>query len=141
MTTEKQAEANRRNAQKSTGPRTAAGRLKSSRNAVRHGLSIPVAANALEEMQQHRFVELLIPEGASQPKKLAALELARAQTQLERVAAVRKGLMAELDLQSPSLEQVRRLAALERYEGRAQRQRRRAREQLLATESVEEGVE
>jgi hypothetical protein len=42
MATEKQIAANRANAQKSTGPRTAAGRLKSSRNAFRHGLSLPL---------------------------------------------------------------------------------------------------
>jgi hypothetical protein len=42
MATEKQKAANRANAQKSTGPKTAAGRLKSSRNAYRHGLSLPL---------------------------------------------------------------------------------------------------
>ena len=36
--TEAQAEARRRNAQRSTGPRTEAGKRRSSRNAVRHGL-------------------------------------------------------------------------------------------------------
>jgi hypothetical protein len=42
MATEKQIAANRANAQKSTGPKTAAGRSRSSRNAVRHGLSGPL---------------------------------------------------------------------------------------------------
>ncbi|HVX37515.1 MAG TPA: hypothetical protein VHC71_14975 [Hyphomicrobium sp.] len=37
--------ANRRNAQLSTGPKTAAGRLRSSQNARRHGLSVPVSAD------------------------------------------------------------------------------------------------
>ena len=37
MTTDKQRAANRRNAQKSTGPRTAAGKERSSRNATKHG--------------------------------------------------------------------------------------------------------
>jgi len=36
--TQKKLEANRRNAQKSTGPKTARGKLISSRNAVKHGL-------------------------------------------------------------------------------------------------------
>jgi hypothetical protein len=40
MTTERQIVANRANTQKSTGPKTAAGRLKSSRNACRHSLSL-----------------------------------------------------------------------------------------------------
>ena len=39
LATEKQIAANRANAKRSTGPRTAAGKLKSSRNAYRHGLS------------------------------------------------------------------------------------------------------
>ena len=39
MASEKQIAANRANAQKSTGPKTAAGRSKAGRNAFRHGLS------------------------------------------------------------------------------------------------------
>jgi hypothetical protein len=39
MATEKQIEANRRNAQKSTGPRTEEGKSKSRRNAFKHGLT------------------------------------------------------------------------------------------------------
>ena len=42
MATDKQIAANRANAQKSTGPKTAPGRWKSSRNAFRHGLSLPL---------------------------------------------------------------------------------------------------
>jgi len=37
-TSQKQIEANRKNAQKSTGPKTKAGKAKSSKNATRHGL-------------------------------------------------------------------------------------------------------
>jgi hypothetical protein len=39
MTTQAQVEANRRNAQLSTGPKTGAGKQRASRNAVRHGIS------------------------------------------------------------------------------------------------------
>ena len=41
MASEKQIAANRANAKKSTGPKTAAGQLKSSRNALRHGFPSP----------------------------------------------------------------------------------------------------
>lgn len=40
MTSEKKIRANRENSKKSRGPRTAAGKEKSSRNALRHGLSL-----------------------------------------------------------------------------------------------------
>src|SRR5215813_11734822 len=39
MTTEKQVAANRQNAKNSTGPRTEAGKRRSRRNALRHGLT------------------------------------------------------------------------------------------------------
>jgi hypothetical protein len=38
-------EANRANARRSTGPKTAAGRVKAAQNARRHGLRIPVLSN------------------------------------------------------------------------------------------------
>lgn len=134
MATEKQIRANRENAKRSTGPKSLAGRLKSSRNALRHGLSIPAAADLPSGTQAYSLMELLTPEGASQPQRLAALEMAQAQAQLLRVTTVRKALLETLDLQSPSFGQVRRLAALERYECRAHRQRRRAADRLRGTE-------
>ncbi len=57
MATEKQIAANRRNAQKSTGPRTAAGKEASSRNAVQHGVLSDIAI-ASEECRE-RFDDLL----------------------------------------------------------------------------------
>jgi hypothetical protein len=43
MATPAQIEANRRNARKSTGPKTAAGKAASSRNALTHGLTASIA--------------------------------------------------------------------------------------------------
>jgi|GEM_PF-1302748 hypothetical protein len=46
MASDRQIAANRRNAQKSTGPRSPAAKTRASRNALRHGLTLDVAANA-----------------------------------------------------------------------------------------------
>ena len=44
-TSDRKIASNRKNAQKSTGPRSEAGRARSRRNALRHGLAIAVASN------------------------------------------------------------------------------------------------
>ena len=44
-TSDRKIASNRKNAQKSTGPRSEAGRERSRRNALRHGLAIAVASN------------------------------------------------------------------------------------------------
>lgn len=57
MTSQNQTDANRRNAQKSTGPRTAAGRKRSSQNALKHGLcstGIVLPGEDEREIEEHR---------------------------------------------------------------------------------------
>jgi len=44
LTSECKIEANRANARASTGPKTAPGRTRAARNALRHGLSLPVCS-------------------------------------------------------------------------------------------------
>jgi hypothetical protein len=46
MATERQITANRRNARKSTGPCSGAGKTRASRNSYRHCLSVGIAASA-----------------------------------------------------------------------------------------------
>ena len=46
MASERQIAANRRNARKSTGPRSGAGRKRASRNAYRHGLTLNITSTA-----------------------------------------------------------------------------------------------
>jgi hypothetical protein len=74
MASEKQIAANRRNARKSSGPRSVAGKARASRNAIRHGLAgnfwkDPSAAYAIETM-----TKLLRQSG--QPEQAARLAAA-----------------------------------------------------------------
>ena len=64
-----QLEANRLNAQKSTGPRTADGKARSSQNALKHGLSAKYPASSGEDPAEfaafsEALFEDLAPEGA-----------------------------------------------------------------------------
>ena len=45
MTSDRKIESNRKNAQKSTGPRSEAGQRRSRRNALRHGLSVAIGSD------------------------------------------------------------------------------------------------
>jgi hypothetical protein len=60
MTSFRQIEANRRNALKSTGPRTEQGKRQSRRNAVRHGLTAETVVAALEDVEDYRGFEAAI---------------------------------------------------------------------------------
>lgn len=81
MATKKQIEANRRNALMSTGPRSLAGKAKSSQNAVKHGLTATrglLPGESEEEFRQVRgaMFATMSPEGALESQLLEhAVEL------------------------------------------------------------------
>jgi hypothetical protein len=83
MASERQIAANRKNALKSTGPRTNAGKQRAAKNARRHGLSIPIDegenARAIESLAR-RLVEGITDQHLLQSARAVAyahLELAR----------------------------------------------------------------
>jgi hypothetical protein len=49
-----QIEANRRNALRSTGPKTEAGKRRSRRNAIRHGLTAETVIEVLEDPEDYK---------------------------------------------------------------------------------------
>ena len=111
MATEKQIRANRENAKKSTGPKTAAGRARSSRNALRHGLSLPLTPNTEMAAKPDVIRKSLVSEQGKPTRVVAAIEFAQAQLDFLRIRAVRGQMMAELDSVSDDLTQLRRLGA------------------------------
>src|ERR1700732_4561178 len=60
MTSMRQIEANRRNALRSTGPKTHEGKQRSRRNAVRHGLTAETVVVSLEDIEDYRAFEAAI---------------------------------------------------------------------------------
>lgn len=78
MATEKQIAANRLNAKKSTGPKTRAGKIKSSVNALRHGLYSEKYIASTEDQETFRtfaasFIEEFEPQTASELELVDAL--------------------------------------------------------------------
>lgn len=60
MTSYRQINANRRNALRSTGPKTEAGKHVSRRNAIRHGLTAETVIAALEDAEDYTAFEAAI---------------------------------------------------------------------------------
>jgi hypothetical protein len=60
MTSLKQIEAHRRNALKSTGPRTEAGKQQSRRNAIRHRLTAETVVDVLEDREDYKSFETAV---------------------------------------------------------------------------------
>jgi hypothetical protein len=73
MSTDRQIAGNRRNARRSTGPRSAAGRKRSSRNSFRHGLAAGVAATA----ERIKYIERLARKIAGASTDVVTLGEAR----------------------------------------------------------------
>ena len=124
MASEKQLRANRENAKQSTGPKTAAGRLKSSRNALRHGLSLPLIMDAATKADVEELARLLANEDTN--STAAALHAAAAHLDLQRVQKIRRDMLKKMDLATATPKDLQRLLAIDRYETRARTRRHRA---------------
>jgi hypothetical protein len=123
MATDKQIAANRANAKRSTGPRTAAGKRRSGQNAYRHGLSGPLP----DDIATIAVTDAIA--GAVQNcfrNETSAETFSRAQMELLRISRVRRDLLANLVSAEPEARGLRRLAALDRYERLARTKMRRA---------------
>ncbi|HTA45182.1 MAG TPA: hypothetical protein VK789_22195 [Bryobacteraceae bacterium] len=97
MISEKQIEANRRNAQFSTGPKTEQGKRRCALNALRHGLTGQVSAMTEEDRAAHdQFCDAMLkdlaPAGALEAQ--LAQRVATDSWRLNRISAVEDNLFA-----------------------------------------------
>jgi len=95
MTSYRQFEANRRNALKSTGPKTEAGKEVSRRNAVRHGLTAETVISALEDAEDYKAFEEAITadyDAQSAVERELVLRLASILWRLRRATMIETGL-------------------------------------------------
>jgi hypothetical protein len=95
MTSYRQIEANRRNALKSTGPRTEAGKQASRCNAVRHGLTAETVIGALEDAEDYKAFEATITadyDAQSAVERELVLRLASLLWRLRRATTMETGL-------------------------------------------------
>jgi hypothetical protein len=95
--------ANRENAKKSIGPKTAGGRARSSHNALSHGLSLPLTLDAEAAAKAGLIRQMLVSEPTEPSRGLAAVEVAEAHLAVLRIRAVRRQMMLQLESASGDL--------------------------------------
>jgi hypothetical protein len=88
--------ANRANARHSTGPKTPAGKTATSRNALRHGLAVPVGMDPRLTDEVERLAHMVAGEGANSFRLERARRVAEAQIDLLRVRRARSLLLDDV---------------------------------------------
>ena len=110
MASKRQIKANRKNAARSTGPRTFAGKQRVRRNALRHGLSRCLRENADEILSLARSIETLFRNDAD-----VSFGIAHAKSGIAGVRSARHALLTAYLADLP-MEKAKALRGLDRYE-------------------------
>jgi hypothetical protein len=90
MTSERKRGANRANARRSTGPKTAKGKASAAKNALRHGLSLSVLDDPLLAAEIESLAQRIAGPGANADIVALARRIAEAQIDLKRVRSYRR---------------------------------------------------
>src|SRR3984957_3016746 len=117
MTSFRKIEANRRNTQLSTGPKTEEGKFRSRRNAVRHGLTAESVIVGLEDSDDYAAFELAVAsdyDARTAVERELVLRLASLLWRLRRATAIETGLFK---IQAEHLFQFRRRKQIQEYRG------------------------
>jgi hypothetical protein len=142
MTSQAKIAANRRNAQRSTGPRTALAKARVRRNALRHGLAAIVVDDTAVATEVRRVAAAICDPEAAPLDRERALIVAEAQVTLNRICRVRAEIMEQISPAPPirqldgpdaapmpqvegNLRRLNQLMRIERYERRALSRRNR----------------
>jgi hypothetical protein len=138
VTSERKVASNRANSRASTGPKSPPGRARSARNALRHGLNLPVHSDPVFSEEVEELAALIAGLHRSEEIRESARRVAEAEIDVRRVREARRQLLAGPDLELTSaqappgyftsilLKNAARLRALDRYERRARCRRKLA---------------
>lgn len=131
MTSPRKIEANRRNAKRSTGPRTVHGKQRSRTNALKHGLAAVTLRPADKPADNELYESLLGPGQATPVQQEQARAIVEATRELEYVRSIRASVIKvldDVDFSWSTLVDV--VVSTERYERRASARRRKAAKRL-----------
>jgi hypothetical protein len=106
MTSLKQIEANRRNALKSTGPTSEAGKARSRRNAMRHGLTLETVVEPLEDPEEYKAFEISITsefDAQTAVERELVLRLVSVLWRLRRSTAIETALLQIENREHPNV--------------------------------------
>ena len=93
MASERQIAANRRNAGKSSGPRSGPGKKRASRNAYRHGLTLSITSTAAFAKQLDKLARKIAGDAHDAVTLERALRIAQAELELARVRQAKVSLI------------------------------------------------
>ena len=144
MASDRKIAANRRNSQRSTGPRTAVGKTRVRRNALRHGLAATILRDPTLKAEVDQVAAAICGKGADPAQREQVLIIAESEALLSRIRAARVDLIEQMSpilpgqkadesqLTLPNPDQLLiQLLRLERYESAALSRRTRAAARII----------